>query len=114
MSENRFPLDVNGDVLRSMERNGANFNISHNIDFEVVTPSEEAAERLAVMVRSWGYSADIVFPGCVPALPWEVHIVRRMLPTHEGITKFESELEREAALVGGRNDGWGCLTVKAN
>jgi len=114
MSQNRFPLDVNGDVLRSLEENGNDFNIPRDIDFQVVTPNEGAAERLADVVSSWGYSAKVVFKGCVQDLPWEVHVVRHMLPTHEGITRFENELEREAARVGGRNDGWGTFTVKAN
>jgi hypothetical protein len=97
-----------------MVTNGDNLNIPRDIDFQIVTPNGDAAEKLAAMIRSWGYNAIVHFPGCVPALPWEVHVVRHMLPTHEGITRFEDELSRAASTVGGRNDGWGCFNVKAN
>lgn len=114
MSGSQFPQDENGDVLRRMAENGDNQNIPRNIDFQVILPSEEAAENFAGEVRSWDYSATVEFPGCVPELPWEVHVVRHMLPTHEGITLFEQELESAAAPLGGRNDGWGCFSVKSS
>jgi len=114
MSEKDFPLDENGDVLRRMLKSGDNLNVPRNIDFVVVLPSESAADHLVNILKGWGVAAEVDFPGICPSLPWEVRAVRHMLPTHEGITAFESDLEREAAAVGGRNDGWGCMEVKSN
>jgi hypothetical protein len=104
-----FPLDENGDVLRRMVQHGDNLNVPRDIDFVVVTPDERAAKRLAEAVRTWGFEVGTEHAGIVPSLPWEVRVVSHMLPTHEGITQLEQRLADEAALVGGRNDGWGCL-----
>ena len=105
-------MDTNGDVLRRLVANGDNLNIPRHIDFVVGTPTEQAAEYLADTIGGWGYAATIEFPGGVPSLPWEVKIVRNMVPTHEGVTGFENELAREAARVGGRNDSSGCFSVR--
>lgn len=45
-----FPDDENGDVLRRMERNGDDLNISRNIDFSVVFPSEAEGDEFAKRV----------------------------------------------------------------
>lgn len=49
---------------------------------------------------------------CVEALPWDVVVTKEMLPSHEAITAFETELEEVASGYGGRNDGWGCFAQK--
>ncbi len=104
-----FPLDENGDVLRRMVENGDNLTLSRDIDFVVVLPDNGAASQFAAAICGLGFKATVSYAGTVPSLPWEVTVVRHMLPTHEGITQFEQSLAREAAAVGGRNDGWGCL-----
>jgi len=104
-----FPLDENGDVLRRMVESGDNLAVARDIDFVIVAPDNASAKKLAEASRSWGFPVEIEHSRVVPALPWEVRVVHNMIPTHEGITDFEQRLEAEAALVGARNDGWGCL-----
>ena len=106
-----FPLDENGDVLRRMVEHGDNLNVSRDIDFVVVTPDERAAQRLAETVRTWGFEVRIECAGTVSSLPWEVRVVRHMLPTHEGITQLERRLAAEAALLGGAQRRLGVLAA---
>jgi hypothetical protein len=42
--------------------------------------------------------------------PWDVVVVKHMVPSHEEIGSFEGMLESVANPLGGRNDGWGCLS----
>jgi hypothetical protein len=107
MSDDQFPADENGNVLRSLLRSGDNFSIPRDIDFQVIFPNEAAAEAVGQIVGNWGYTAEVRFPGPHAELPWEVNVKCHMLPTHEGITKFEAELEAMSAPLGGRNDGGG-------
>lgn len=107
-----FPMDDNGDVLRRMVGNGDNLSVPRDIDFIVVTPNAESADQLAEAVRQWGFAVTVERTGTVSSLPWEVRVVSHMLPTHDGITQLEQRLADEAALVGGRNDGWGCFEQK--
>jgi Regulator of ribonuclease activity B len=105
-----FPNDVNGDVLRRMQELGVDFTQPRQIDFVVVLPSEDAAEAFAQHIRELGYFISIARSGCVPELPWDARIERTMIPSHAGITEFESTLADLAERFGGRNDGWGSLT----
>jgi len=107
MSKDQFPPDAFGDVLRRMAAAGDKMSKPRDIDFVVATPSEMAAQRVADIADGWGYAARVKHSACVPSLPWDVTIVKHMVPTHEAISKFEAELELVAARVGGRNDGWG-------
>ena len=104
-----FPDDENGDVLRRMQESGDDLSKARNIDFTVVLPTREASERFAAPFMAAGYQVKIDESGTVPELPWDVIVVKHMVPTHAAITEFEEELERYAAPLTGRNDGWGCF-----
>jgi hypothetical protein len=110
MTTMAFPDDENGDVLRRMEASGDDLSRSRNIDFTVVFPNETAAERFARHFRELGYAASIDFSQTVENLPWDVVVVKHMIPSHEGIGRFENMLEDVAVPLDGRNDGWGCLS----
>jgi hypothetical protein len=105
-----FPDDENGDVLRRMEATGDDLARSRNIDFTVAFPNETAAERFATHFRGLGYAASAEFTQTVESLPWDVVVVNHMVPSHDGIGRFERMLEDVATPLGGRNDGWGCLS----
>lgn len=105
-----FPDDENGDVLRRMEATGDDLTRSRNVDFTVVLPSETAAERFATHFRELGYAASIEFTQTAESLPWDVVVVKNMVPSHDGIGSFENVLQNVATPLGGRNDGWGCLS----
>jgi hypothetical protein len=109
-----FPDDENGDVLRRMLAAGDDLSQRRDIDFVVVFPDESAAQTFAGEITSRGHRVEVEQTGTAKNLPWDVRIVRNMVPTHETITEFEQQLEAEASQYGGRNDGWGCLSQSAD
>jgi hypothetical protein len=104
-----FPDDENGDVLRRMKADGDDFDKPRNIDFTVVFATEIAAQQFASHFRELGHKVWVNRSGCVPDLPWDVLVVKFMLPSHQSISEFEEILEFSAVPLGGRNDGWGCI-----
>jgi hypothetical protein len=42
-----------------------------------------------------------------------VRVVKHIAPSHREITEFEELLEDQAAPLGGRNDGWGCISQQS-
>ena len=111
---NSFPNDANGDVLRRMLTGGDDLCVARDIDFAVVFPSENAAQAFAANSQLAAYKRTVEHSECAPGLPYDVIVVRNMLPTHAGITEFEGLLERLARPLGGRNDGWGCMAQVPN
>jgi hypothetical protein len=103
-----FPDDENGDTLRRIEAKGDDFR-ARDVDFNVVFPDEELAERFAVELRDVGYRASVGLSHVRADAPWDVRVVRHMELSHEQIGEFENLLERIAAPFGGYNDGWGCF-----
>ena len=63
--------------------------------------------------RKRGYDVYVELAGTVKDLPWDVVVVKHMIPTHQEITDFENTLEQVAAPLGGRTDGWGCFSEKS-
>lgn len=106
VGENGFPPDANGDALRDMAAHGDDLTAPHDIEFIVALPDQHAAHSFAEAMDAQGNAATIRREGTAPLLPWDVKVVRRMVPTHEAITKFEADLKREAHPLGGRTDGW--------
>jgi hypothetical protein len=105
-----YPNDDNGDVLRRMESHGDDLARPRNIDFTVVFPNEGSAQTFSKRFERLGYKVSVEFTETVKAFPWDVLIVKYMKPAHQEISDFESVLQGEAEALGGRNDGWGCIS----
>jgi len=106
------PDDDNGDVLRRMETKGDDLSRPRNIDFTVVFPNEDSAERFSEYFRGQGYLVSIEFAKTVKDFPWDVVIVKHMVPSHKEIGDFEDLLQSAAQPLGGYNDGWGSISVE--
>jgi len=104
-----FPNDDTGDALRRLQRDGDPLTQTRDIDFTVIFATEAAAKEFSSRFVAVGYKVFIEETHCKEDLPWDVRLVKRMLPTYEGIRAFENELEEAAVNLGGRNDGWGCF-----
>ena len=102
-----FPNDANGDVLRRMKAEGDNLAKARDMDFQVVFADQTKAESFAAVFRQQNLRAEVKRSNVAKGLPWDVRVVKHMLPTHAGITAFEDELQAVADRFGGRNDGWG-------
>lgn len=105
-----FPNDNNGRVLLRMQENGDDLTKPRNIDFTVVFPEQSLADAFAVHYRRSGYRVSVEKTETVPELPWDVVVVNHMIPSHNEISEFENALSAFASPLGGRNDGWGCIT----
>ena len=105
-----FPDDENGDVLRRMAANGDNLSLPRNVDFTVAFPNESSAQQFARQFHELGYAASVELTETAERFPWDVVIVKHMVPSHRDNGSFENELQTVAGPLGGRNDGWGCLS----
>ncbi|WP_109488600.1 ribonuclease E inhibitor RraB [Occallatibacter savannae] len=107
-----FPSDENAEVLRRMEAAGDDLTLSRNIDFTVVFPDQAAAQKFAARIRDLGFVASVELTQTAEDHPWDVVVVKNMTPSREGIGDFENLLESVAVPLGGRNDGWGCMSER--
>jgi|SRR5579864_7726716 len=103
-----YPEDDNGNVLRRMEAQGKDLTKARNIDFAVVFANASSAEQFAQHFRELRYEVSVEDnTETEEDFPWDVIVVKHMVPTYEGITDFENELQSVADRWEGRNDGWG-------
>ena len=107
------PSDANGDALRRLEAQGDDLTRSRAIDFNVVFADEGSAEKFAQHIRAMGYEVSVEAAGTRQEYPWDVVVVNHMLPSHDGISGFESLLQSVADHWGGHNDGWGCFSKES-
>jgi regulator of ribonuclease activity B len=105
-----YPNDANGDALRHMDADGDDLTRSRDIEFTVVFPNEKSANEFATQMRAQGHQAATEFSETVEGCPWDVVVVKRMVPSYSEIVSFEGMLEAAADPFGGHNDGWGCLS----
>jgi hypothetical protein len=105
----QFPADENGDVLWRMAQAGDDLRMRREFTFSVIFPTEAAALDFAVHLLRNGQKVSFSPYVGSEEFPWQVEVHPVLLPTHEHITKYESLLARDASILGGRNDGWGCL-----
>ena len=104
-----FPNDENGDVLRQMMENGDDLSKARAIDFTVVFHDEPEAREFASHFEKNGFPTKCELASATRDLPWDVVVVKHMVPNHRAIGEFEAELQARAVVLGGKNDGWGCF-----
>jgi hypothetical protein len=109
-----YPDDANGDVFRRKEAAGDDLTCPRDLDFTVVFPDQDSAEKFAVYFRLLGYAVSVEFTETVTALPWDVVVAKHMALSYEAVVEFEDLLESVAIKFGGRNDGWGCFSASSS
>jgi hypothetical protein len=102
-----FPSDTNGDVLRRMFNSGMDLSLQFDIDFWHLFEAEDLATLMLDRVRAQGLIGEVSRNEVVGG--FDVRVIVRMVPTHEGITDIELELQAVAEECGGIADGWGVL-----
>jgi Regulator of ribonuclease activity B len=105
-----FPDDDTGDALRRLQAQGDPLTNARNVDFSVVFTSEDAATKFAAYFQSQGYKASVKLTEIGREFPWDVTIVKHMVPSHAAIEAFEDLLQSVANDFGGNNDGWVCFS----
>jgi wyosine [tRNA(Phe)-imidazoG37] synthetase (radical SAM superfamily) len=108
-----YPNDANGDVFRRMEAHGFYFSKEYVVDFHAVMATEEEADQIARM-----YVADDegknefvnIETKAHPKEGMEVLLSKKMIVSHEAVTKFETILADRVSKLDGYLDGWGVLS----
>jgi len=105
----RFPDNEDGDILWKMSEEGDNLLLAREIDFSVIFPTEDSALDFAMHLLRHGRKISFSPYEDHEELPWEVQVHAMMVPTHQNISSYERQLAEDAAVLGGRPDGWGCF-----
>lgn len=105
----KFPDDENGDVLWRMAKEGDDLSVPREVNFSVIFPTEEAALKFAVHLLRNEQKVSFSPYEEHDELPWQVEAHPVMVPSYKNISGYEIQLEKTAARLGGRNDGWGCF-----
>jgi hypothetical protein len=108
-----YPDDENGDVLRSLEIDGDDLSKPRDINFSLVFDDESSAREFIRTVQIDDAQIELSDHGGGESM-WDVTITYHMVPTHRDITAIERHLERLVSPLGGRNDGWGCFSVRSS
>jgi hypothetical protein len=104
--------EENREVILRMAASGDDLSKPRDIDFSVVFPDRSSAEDFAAYFGQLDCRTSTKRSDVAPGLPWDVTVVKHMLPVCETITEFELLLQSKASPLGGRNDGWGCFEQK--
>jgi hypothetical protein len=106
-----IPDDQDGDVLRQMRSAGDSLQAARDIDFSVIFVDEQSA--VAFCERTWGGGLKLSYrrSDVDEACPWDVTVVRNMVPDHAEILRMQDRLQSIAEGLNGQNDGWGCFTI---
>jgi hypothetical protein len=100
-----YPGDADGDALRRVAALGADMSRAMEIEFFVAVRDHEAGEAVARLAALAGYRPELVHDEEDDA--WDCYCRKTMLPTHEGITAAQRELDELSRPLGGYSDGWG-------
>jgi hypothetical protein len=101
--------EENRQLLLCMASSGDDLTRPRDIDFSVVFGERNSAETFAADIGRLGYRASVEKSDSGAEHPWDVTVVRHMVPICEAITEFELLLQAKGSALGGRNDGWGCF-----
>jgi hypothetical protein len=104
--------EENRDVILRMAASGDDLSKPRDIDFSVVFADRSAAEQFVAFFGQRGCRTKLKRSDVAPGLPWDVTVVKHMVPACEAITEFELLLQSKATPLGGRGDGWGCFEQK--
>jgi hypothetical protein len=117
-----LPNDADGDALARLAAQGADLSQPLLLDFAVLATDERSAHAIKAALVQHGYEAVIEYDegepdeegdidaddeGFDPS--WTVLAQKRMVPTYDDIVRIQAELDRIAAPLGGRSDGWGTM-----
>ena len=84
-----FPPDENGVVLWQLARSGDDLCVPREIDFSVVFDAAEDRRHFLATLEGEGLEGRETGDA---AIPWDVTVSQRMLPTHANIGAFEERL----------------------
>jgi len=103
-----YPDDENGNVLWKMKQGGDNLDIPREVDFAVVFADEPSALEFAMRLLRYGQKVSFGRYEGAEGFAFQVQAHPIMVASYEHVSGYERQLGKDAAALGGRNDGWGC------
>jgi hypothetical protein len=98
-------------LIDQLRKRGSDPFKPHDVDFFLAFPSAEAAELLAVQLRSEGFDAAMVDEPQNGDLRYSLHAHKSMLLTVPDMQELSRRLTDAAKEKGGRYDGWSAKEV---
>jgi hypothetical protein len=109
-------------AIAELARAGVDLSRPVLIEFAVDAPNDAVAQAVARALTEGGYAARVEYDEGEPdddgeidpddeefGPAWTVYTDRQMVPTLAELARVQGEIERIAAPLGGRTDGWGVL-----
>ena len=104
----QYPDDAIGDVLWKMSEGGDNLSVPREVDFAVIFPAEQTAMDFAQRLLRYGQKVSFGPYEGLEGYPWQVLAHPIMVPSYEHVSGYQRQLGKDASVLGGRNEGWGC------
>ena len=98
-------------LIDQLRKRGSDPFKPHDVDFFLAFPNAEAAELLAVQLRSEGFDAAMVDEPQNGDLRYSLHAHKSMLLTVPDMQELSRRLTDAAKEKGGRYDGWSAKEV---
>ena len=108
-----YPNDSDGDALRQVVAGDSDMSKPMDVDFQIATPDEATAKRIADQAARLAYRISIYFDDLNDegienvGDPWTCECTKYMVPTYDAIIATQAELDAIARPLGGHIDGWG-------
>tara|TARA_Y100000031_G_scaffold126240_1_gene143181 strand:+ start:2873 stop:3199 length:327 start_codon:yes stop_codon:yes gene_type:complete len=99
-----YPKDADGKALHIVAADGNDMSEPMDIEYIVVTATEQAAFLAATVVTQRGYSFRISFDEDYQ--DWICYCTKCMIPGHGAIVACQCELDAMCKPFGGYSDGW--------
>ena len=106
----KYPDDVDGDVLRSLQDKGNDMSAPMLIDFHIDCPHEASADYVIAHLASKDFASSK--SENEEGDRWTVNIPVEMIPDHYEIVYFQNVLRDGLKKFGAKPDGWGTFGNK--
>ena len=100
-------FEENAWVLRDIAANGRDLSVSRIVDFAHLFSDRASAQAFVAEVARLGFKAEVDKLDDRDEESWDVTASTEMVPSCEGITRIEEQLDSIARKLGGHADGWG-------
>ena len=101
----KFPNDADGDALRSLYKDGVNFNKPQSVEFFVAVPDKTIGEKLSQVLKGEGFNCFLDQDD--ETEEWACCCSKRMLLNYNELIKIQNNLNNLSKPHGGYSDGWG-------
>lgn len=123
----KYPNDIDGNILRNLEKSGIDMNKSLDFEFFIDSPDENSSIQIEKQLIKEGFSTEIYFdegeldddePKTAKNKEfwpsWTVYVFSNMLPRYSEIMRIQTILDNISKAFNGKSDGWEIKSTKNN